>query len=71
MHQVSYPKIGHFMWKYSVLVKNRDKLLCVTNRFIKVTCKLILSSISGFKFCPHYKSTVKLIYENVKIFDFD
>ena len=36
----------------SVLVKIRDSLLCVTNRCIKVTSKLILPSTSRFKFCP-------------------
>ena len=36
----------------SVLVKIRDSLLCVTNRYINVTSKLILPSISRFKFCP-------------------
>ena len=55
-------KIGCFMWKYSVLVKIRESLLCVTNRCIKVTSKLILPSVSRFKFCPYYKSRVKLIF---------
>ena len=55
-------KIGYFMWKYSVLVKIWESLLCVTNRCIKVTSKLILPSVSRFKFCPYYKSRVKLIF---------
>ena len=57
--------IGCFMWKYSILVKIRVSLLYVTNRCIKVTCKLILPSFSRFKFCPYYKSRVKLILSNV------
>ena len=36
----------------NVLVKIRDSLLCVTNHCIKVTSKLILPSVSRFKFCP-------------------
>ena len=36
----------------SVLVKIRGSLLCATNRCIKVTSKLILLSVSRFKFCP-------------------
>ena len=48
--------------KYSVLVKIRDSLLCVANRYIKVTSKLIVPSVSRFKFCPHYKSRVKQIW---------
>ena len=36
----------------SVLVKIRDSLLCVTNHCINVTSKLILPSISRFKFDP-------------------
>ena len=36
----------------SVLVKVRDSLFCVTNHCIKVTSKLILLSISRFRFCP-------------------
>ena len=54
--------IGCFMWKYGILVKIRVSLLYVTNRCIKVTCKLILPSVSRFKFCPYYKSRVKLIF---------
>ena len=50
------------MWKYGVLVKIRGSLLCVTNRYINVTSKLIFPSVPGFKFCPHYKSRVKLIF---------
>ena len=34
-----------------VLVKIRDSLFRVTNRCIKVTSKLSLSSVSEFKFC--------------------
>ena len=45
----------------SVLLKIRNKLLCVTNRCIKVTSKLILPSVSRFKFYPPYNSRVKLI----------
>ena len=40
----------------SVLLKIRDSLLCVTNRCIEVTTKLILPSISRFKFCTPFKS---------------
>ena len=58
-------KIGCFMWKYSVLLKIRKSLRCVTNHCIKVTSKLILPSISRFKFCPYCKSRVKLILSNV------
>ena len=47
--------------KYSVLVQIRENLLCVTNRCIKITGKLILPSVSRFKLCPHYKSRVKQI----------
>ena len=36
----------------SVLVKIRDSLLCVANRCIKVSSKLILPSVSRFKFYP-------------------
>ena len=36
----------------SVLVKIRDNLLGVTNHCIKLTSKLIFTSISRFKFCP-------------------
>ena len=60
---VSYSKNSLFyVKKYSVLLKIRDSLLCVTNRCIKVTGKLIWPSVSRFKFCSHYKSTVKQIY---------
>ena len=45
----------------SILVRIRDSLLCVTNRCIKVTSKLMLPSVSRFKFYPPYKSRVKLI----------
>ena len=38
------------MWQYSVLVKITKSLLCVTNHCIKVTSKLILPSVSRFKF---------------------
>ena len=53
---------GCCMWKYGVLVKVRESLLCVTNRRIKVTSKLILPSVSRFEFHPYYKSKVKLIF---------
>ena len=43
-------------------MKIRDSLFCVTNRCIKVTSKLILPSLSIFKFCPPYKIRVKLIF---------
>ena len=36
----------------NVLVKIRNSLLCVRNRYIKVTSKLNLPSISRFKLCP-------------------
>ena len=49
------------MWKYSVLVKIRESLLCVTNRCIKVISKLILPSVSRFKFFHHCNNRVKLI----------
>ena len=45
----------------SVLLKIRDSLLSVTNRCIKVTSKLILPSVSKFKFAL-LKSRVKLIW---------
>ena len=35
-------------------MKIRESLLCVTNRCINVTRKLILPSVSKFKFCPYY-----------------
>ena len=60
-------KIGCFMWKYSVLVKIRESLLCVTNRCIKVTSKLILSSVSRFKFCPYFKNRVKHVFQKILI----
>ena len=44
----------------SVLLKIRDSLLSVRNRCIKVTSKLILPSVSKFKFAL-LKSRVKLI----------
>ena len=44
------------MWKYSILVKMRESLPCVTNRCIKVTSNLILPSV-----CPYYKSRVKFL----------
>ena len=53
---------GCCMWKYGVLVKVRESLLCVTNRCIKVTSKLILPSVSRFELHPYYKSKVKLIF---------
>ena len=37
------------MCKYSVLEKIRDSLLCVTNRYIKVTSKLTLPLVSRSK----------------------
>ena len=43
MRHVSYSKI-------------MDNLLCLTNRCLKVTSKLILPSVSRFKFRPPYKS---------------
>ena len=36
----------------SALVKIRDSLLYATNCFIKVISKIILPSVSRFKFCP-------------------
>ena len=57
---VSYSQNSLFYVKIiAFLLKIRDSLLCVTNRCIQVTSKLILPSISRFKFCPHYKSRVK------------
>ena len=50
-----------YVKKYSVSVKPRDILLCLTNCCINVTSKLILPSISRFKFSHHYKSRVKQI----------
>ena len=48
---------------YTVEKRQESKsLLCVTNRYIKVTSKLILPSVSKLKFCPYYKSRVKLIF---------
>ena len=58
-------KIGYFMWKYSVWVKIRRSLLCVTSCCIKVTRKLIFPSVSILKFCLSCKSWVKLIFTNV------
>ena len=55
-------KISCFAWKYSVFGKTRESLLCATNRCIKVAVKLILPLVSRFKFCPYYKSRVKLIF---------
>ena len=54
-------KSGLFIWKYHVLLKIRDGLICVTNRYIKVRSKLILLSVSRSKFCPNYKRRVKRI----------
>ena len=59
--------IGCFMWKYSALVKIRESLLCVRNHYIKVTSKLILSSVSRFKFCPYFKSRVKHVFQKILI----
>ena len=36
----------------NALVKLSDSLLCVTHHCMKVTIKLILPSVSRFKFCP-------------------
>ena len=55
-------KISCFVWKYSVFGKTRESSLCATNRYIKVAVKLILPLVSRFKFCPYYKSRVKLIF---------
>ena len=64
---VSYSKKSLlYVKKYSVWVKIRDKLLCVAARYGKVTSKLLLPSVSKFKFCPHYKSRVKQIYIQCK-----
>ena len=46
---------------YSVSVIISDSLLCVTNHCIKVASKLILFSVSRFKFAL-FKGRVKLIY---------
>ena len=40
--------------------KVKENLFCVTNRCIKVTSKVILPSVSRFKFRPPYKSRVKV-----------
>ena len=40
-------------------------MLCLTNHCIKVKSKLILPSVSIFKFCLHYKSRVKQFLSNV------
>ena len=53
-------KIGCFNWKYNVLVKISDSLLCATNFCIKVTSKLILLPVSELKFFTHYMSRVKI-----------
>ena len=50
------------MWKYSVLVKIKESLLCETKLYIEMTSKLILPSVSKFKFYPYYKTRVKLIF---------
>ena len=50
----------------SVLLKIRDSLLSVTNRCIKVTSKLILPSVSKFKFAL-LKSRVKLIWSKSNV----
>ena len=47
-----FEKISCLCENNSVLVKIRDSLLYATNRCIKVTSKLILPSVSRFKFCP-------------------
>ena len=60
-------KIGGFMWKYSFLVKIRERLLCATNRCIKLTSKVILPSVSRFKFCPYFKRRVKHIFKKILI----
>ena len=63
---VSYSKNSLFyVKKYSVLLKIRDSLLCVTNRCIKVTSKLILPSVSILKYCLHYKSRLNKFVSNV------
>ena len=50
----------------SVLLKIRDSLLSVRNRCIKVTSKLILPSVSKFKFAL-LKSRVKLIWSKSNV----
>ena len=45
-------KVSFLCGNNSVLVKIKDSLLCVINRCKKVTSKLILPSVSRFKFCP-------------------
>ena len=50
----------------SVLLRIRDSLLSVTNRCIKVTSKLILPSVSKFKFAL-LKSRVKLIWSKSNV----
>ena len=56
---VSYSKNNLF---YSVLVKIRANLLCVTNHYIIGTSKLLLPSVSRFKFRTCYKSRVNQSY---------
>ena len=48
----SFEKLFVLCKKCKVLENIRDSLLRVTNRCIKVTSKLILPSVSSFKFCP-------------------
>ena len=49
------------MKKEIVEVLQQPSYLCVKNRCMKVASKLILPSVSRFKFCPHYETRVKQI----------
>ena len=53
------------MKKEIVEVLQQPSYLCVKNRCMKVTSKLILPSVSRCKFCPHYKSRVKKFVCNI------
>ena len=67
MSQVSYSKNSVLCGKNSVLGKIRESLLCVASRCIKITTKLILASVFGFKFCPTCKNRVKLVFIDRKL----
>ena len=56
-----FEKLAVLCGNNSGFLKFRDFLLCATNRCIKVISKLILTSVSRFKFNPPDKSRVKLI----------
>ena len=58
-------RVSELFEKFSDLVNIRYSLLCVTNHSIKVAIKLILFSVSRFKFSDHYRRRVKEICINV------